>query len=304
MGSVRVTQSLMVQRTLNNLNSQLRKLFRLQDQLATGLKVNAPSDDPIVVRRAINTRTSIQRNDQYIANIESVGPQLNETTTSIRSVVSSLQRALELAVQGANGTLAQPQLDQIASEVNQLIEGILTQANHQTNDRYIFGGTRTGSPPFVATRDAEDEVTAVTYEGNDEYIRVAISDGTTVVANEPGSDAFFAQQDVFQLLIDIRDHLRAGDQASIQNAHLAELDTAMEQLLLSVARVGAVQNRLERSSANVEDFNISLQGLLSDTIDADYAETIMNLNAQSNAYQAALNAAARVLQPSLLDFVQ
>lgn len=304
MSIFRITQGLLVQHSLTNLNAQLNRLAELQDQLATGRRVNAPSDDPIAVRRAVNTRTGMQKNEQYLRNIQAVGPQLTETVTSIQTVLEALQRALELTVAGANGTYAQPQLDAIAGELNQLLEEIVVLSDRQTNGRYIFGGTHTLNLPYVTTRDANGDITAVTYEGNDEHIAVAISDGITVNVNEPGSVVFSSQQDIFQLLIDIRDSLRGGDQAALQNTHLGELDTAMEQLLLSMARVGAIQNRLERTSMNTEDFNMQLQELLSDTVDADYAETIMNLNAQSNAYQAALNAAARVIQPSLLDYVR
>jgi flagellar hook-associated protein 3 FlgL len=158
-------------------------------------------------------------------------------------------------------------------------------------------------PPFVATRDASGNITAVAYEGNDERIQVAISDGITVDANEPGSAVFLSEQDLFQVLIEVRDSLYAGNQAAVQNQLLADLGQGMDQLLTSMARVGAIQNRLERSSDDMQEFGVQLQTALSDTIDADYAETIMNLNAQSNAFQAALNAGARVIQPSLLDFV-
>ncbi|HEO70393.1 MAG TPA: flagellar hook-associated protein 3 [Candidatus Hydrogenedentes bacterium] len=303
MGGVRVTQGMIVQRTLSNINHHLHAIFRLQDQLATGLRVNSPSEDPIAVRRAIDARASIQRNEQYLANMESVGSQLTETTTTLQSVINTLQRAMELAIQGANGTNSQTQMGQIAGEVDQLIEGMLDLANHKTNDRYIFSGTRTKTKPFAVARDVDGFVTAVTYEGNDETIEVAVSDGIRVAANEPGSAPFMSGRDLFQVLIEIRDSLRSGDQASVQNVLLDDLDVGMEQVLLSMARIGAVQNRIERGITDIEEFTISIEQLLSDTIDADFAETILNLNAQSNAFQAALNAGARVIQPSLLDFV-
>ena len=303
MCAVRITQGLLVSRTLNNLAQNIESLAVYQEQLATGLRVNAPSDDPIAARRAVNTRVSIQKNEQYLRNIESVGPQLTETVTSVETTLDALQRALELAVQGANGTNSQTQLDAIAEEVDQLLEEVLVQANHQTNGRYIFGGTNTLNPPYVTTRDADGNITAVTYEGNDTVSTVAISDGITVRANEPGSEVFTGGTDVFQMLIDIRDSLTAGDQAAIQGELLGTLDSAMDQLELSMARVGAVQNRLERSTTSIEDFNVELETLLSDSIDADYTETIVGLNAQSNAYEAALNAASRVITPSLLDYV-
>lgn len=304
MASFRVTQGLMTNRVLQDLNTQTRRLLSLQEQLSTGLKVNSPSDDPLAARRAVNIRASIGRSEQYITNISTIGPQLTESSSSLQTVVDVLQRAQELAVEGANGTNSQTQLDQIAEEVDQLLESVTSEANHKTNGRYVFGGTRTTSEPFTFTRNASNEITAVTYQGNSESIKIAISDGTTVAINEPGDAAFQSTQDVFQLLIDIRDNLRAGDQAAVQNARLAEIPVARNQLLMSQARLGAVQNRVEQVSDNTATAVQQLKSALSDNIDADYAETVVNLSAQSNAFQAALNSAARVLQPSLLDFVQ
>src|SRR5690606_23556646 len=110
--------------------------------------------------------------------------------------------------------------------------------------------------------------------------------------------------DVFQTLINLRDDLRAGNQANIQNARIAEINDGKSQFLQSLARIGAVENRLNGVPEDIETFNIAYETLLSDKIDADYAEVLIDLTSQSNAYQAALNAASRVLQPSLLDFIQ
>lgn len=303
MGSLRVTQGMIVARSLSDLNRQTRRLLELQEQLATGLKVNSPSDDPLAARRAVNIRSVIAKQEQYITNISSAGPLLAESGTSLQTVVSVLQRANELALQGANGTSSQTQMNALAIEVNQLIEATLTEANHQTNGRYVFGGTRTLDAPFVATRDAEGQITAVTYQGNDEAIEIGVTDGISVQINETGQDAFLSGQNVFQTLIDIRDNLLSGDKTSLQTDRLTELGDAQDQLLISMAAMGATQNRLETLTTNTEASVDQLRVTLSDNIDADYAETVVNLNAQSNAYRAALEAAARVIQPSLLDFI-
>jgi len=302
MPTLRVTQGLMVERALNDLRRQTRRLLELQEELSTGLRVNDPSDDPLAARRAVNIRTEMGKSEQYLTNISSSGPQLLESVTAVQSVLSNLQRAQELTLQGASGTNSQLQLDQIAAEINQILEAVLTDANHQTAGRYVFGGTRTLETPFLATRDADEQITAVTYQGNDGHIRIAVADESLVRINEPGSDVFQSTQDVFQMLIDIRDNLLAGDQNALQ-ARLEELSGAQEQLLVSIARIGATENRLERLTTNTEDAVLQLQATLSDNIDADYAETVLNLNTETNAFQAALNAAARVIQPSLLDFV-
>lgn len=303
MGSLRVTQGMIVARSLSDLNRQTRRLLELQEQLATGLKVNSPSDDPLAARRAVNIRSVIAKQEQYITNISSAGPLLAESGTSLQTVVSVLQRANELALQGATGTSSQTQMNALAIEVNQLIEATLTEANHQTNGRYVFGGTRTLDAPFVATRDAEGQITAVTYQGNDEAIEIGVTDGISVQINETGQHAFLSGQNVFQTIIDIRDNLLSGDKTSLQTDRLTELGDAQDQLLISMAAMGATQNRLETLTTNTEASVDQLRVTLSDNIDADYAETVVNLNAQSNAYRAALEAAARVIQPSLLDFI-
>lgn len=304
MSTLRVTSSLMVHRVLRNLSRQTNRILSLQEQLATGLRVNAPSDDPMATRLAIDTRAAIGSGEQYEANIQSATPLLAETESTVSTALEYLSRVSQLAQQGSNGTYNQAQRDSIAIEVNQLLEGLVATANHETNGRYIFAGTRTQTVPFEVARNAAGEITAVTYQGNDERTEVAVADGVRVYTNETGSDVFQAGQDVFQILIGIRDNLRAGNTEAIRTTNLTEVADATQQLLRSQARIGAVQNRLERASADIEEFIFQYKSLLSDTIEGDYADTLINLNAQSNAYQAALNAAARVIQPSLLDFVQ
>ncbi|MBI5094103.1 MAG: flagellar hook-associated protein FlgL [Candidatus Hydrogenedentes bacterium] len=304
MGGLRITPGLIRQRVLSNLHNQEARVLDLQEQLSTGLRVNRPSDNPVDARRAINAQTSIQKNDQYVRNISSAGPQLEETVTVIQNVANSLQRARTLTLQGANGTNSADQRTALAAEINQLLEGLLTSANHQTNGKYIFSGSKTLTPAYNATRNVSGEITAVTYQGNDSHYQITTGDGATSTINQTGQETFQSSQDVFQTLIAIRDNLRAGDTNSLQNARLTELSTIQSQLSNAVARVGAVQNRLANVSSDLDTFTVQYRQLLSDSVDADFADTMVNLNAQQNAYQAALNAASRVVQQSLLDYLR
>jgi flagellar hook-associated protein 3 FlgL len=307
MGGVRVTQRMLVNRVLNNLNQQSRGILNLQEQLSTGLRVNRPSDDPLAVRRAVNAQSEIGKNEQFLSNITSIGPQLRETESAVQSSIQIMQRMSELTLQANNGTNTQVQRDQIASEANELLEDLLTQGNRVSNGRYVFGGSRTLSEPMLASRNANGEIDGVFYAGDVEQIQVEISEGLTVASNQPGLQTFFSTNaqsvDIYTTLINIRDAMRSGNSAAMSNG-LSDLETAQEQLSVVLSRVGAVQNRLERAESSLESVNLQLEETVSDNIDADFAEVALNLNAQSNAYQAALNAGARVIQPSLLDFVR
>ncbi len=299
----RVTQGLLVQRSLNNLNQQLRRIAVLQEQLATGLRVNRPSDDPIDARRAMNLRTIISKNEQFQANVSDAIPQLRESGSTLMNVVDMVLRALELTTQGASETIGQEQLDSLALEIDELLEAAVAAGNHRTNNRSIFAGTRTLSDAFNVTRVA-GQITAVTYAGNDQSIEINISEGVRSDINVTGDDVFQSDVDIFAMLIGIRDDMLAGDQASLRDVRLAELETGREQLLGAVAQIGAVQNRLDRVLSNLETFNIDFQELLSEKIDADFAETVLGLSVAETALNAALNATARVIQPSLLDFIR
>ena len=221
MGVIRVTQRLMTDRVLNNINTQTRRILDLQEQLATGQRVNRPSDDALAARRGVAARAEITKNEQYLTNITSASPHLLESETSILTIVDNQRRAYELTLSGANGTMSQTQRDQIAIEINQILEGILVEANHVTNGRYIFGGTHTLAPPFVETRDPDGDITSISYEGNDDKIKITISDGITVGINETGADVFTPTGpdgvNIFNMLIDIRDNLRAGDTELLQD---------------------------------------------------------------------------------------
>ena len=304
MGAMRVTTQLLIDRSIRNINNQSNRLLTLQEQLATGLRVNRPSDDPIDARRAVSIRALLGKNEQYLANISMVNSPVAETNTSIETILSSFNRAWELALRGANGTNAQNQLDALALEVNQIVEGIFSTANHETNGRYLFGGTRTTTPPYEAIRNAEGEIVAVSFAGNAEAVHVAISDVLDLQYNEIGLDVFSKNQDIFQTLLQVRDNLRAGDTSALGTVRLDEMETVRDQLTSALARVGSIQNRLDRSVEELEQFTFQLQTQLSDAIDADYADVMTRLYAQTNAFQAALSAAARAIMPSLLDYVR
>jgi len=306
MGVTRITQRMLVDRSLTDLAYQTRRILTLQEQLSSGLRVNRPSDDPLNARRAIYAQSMIAKNEQYMKNITTIRPYLNEAEASITNTLDVIQRARELAIEGRNSTNAQLQRNQIATEVNQLIESVLSEANHQTSGRYIFGGTVTATAPFQETRGANGEIISVTYQGNDNYINTEIAEGVRITTNQTGREVFLTtgaqSTDILQTLISLRDNLRSANFTGIDQ-RIQETNYAINQLSLSLARIGAVSKRLDDTEGKLENANIEFKRVISDSIDADFAEVIVNLNTQTNAYQAALNAASRVIQPSMLDYL-
>jgi len=300
----RITQQILVESVLADIRHAQTRLAHSLRTVSTGRRINAPSDDPVGTARALDLRTAISSTNQFIVNVRDATSFASESEATLRAVIDSFHRVRELTVRGATGTLNQEQRDTIALEINQLLESVVDHANTESNNRYLFSGTRTRIRPFQATRDpVSGEITAVSYAGNSERFSVQISPGITVPVNEPGDSVFQSLQDTFQTLIDIREDLRAGDTDSLSNVRLAEVDNVMTQLLDSTALFGAKMNRLELVQQRLEDRLLGFGEHLSDTEDADLAEAVVRLNIQQTALEAALNAGARVLQPSLLDFI-
>ena len=300
----RITSQILVDTVLADIRNAQRRLTETQRILATGKRINTPSDDPIGTARALGFRSAISSTDQFVLNVREASAFASESEASLRVVVDTLHRARELTLSGATGTFNQDQRDIIAQEVNTLLETVVDQANTASSNRYLFAGTRTRIAPFETSVDpVSGEITAVSYMGNSERFSVQASPGVTVPVNEPGDEVFQGVQDMFQTLIDIRDDLRAGDTDSLSTVRLGEIDAVMTQLLDGTALFGAKMNRLDLVQGRLEDQRLSFQTQLSQTEDADLADTMVNLNARRNALEAALTAGARVLQPSLLDFI-
>ena len=128
-----------------------------------------------------------------------------------------------------------------------------------------------------------------------------------VPVNETGNGYFwdtdFTSANVFETLISIRDNLRAGNTAALTQ-DLRNLQSNLDRVTTALARVGAIQNRMDLIQNATEIYNVQLESLRSESVDADFADVTVNLNVALNALQGALNVGARVLQPTLLDFIR
>jgi flagellar hook-associated protein 3 FlgL len=125
--------------------------------------------------------------------------------------------------------------------------------------------------------------------------------GITIPVNVDGSQAF---GNLFTVLDDLINDLNTGNISNISNTRLGEIDTAMDQQLQVRADIGAKTNRIEFAVNRMESQNVNLTGLLSKTEDVDMAELITRLKMQENVYNSSLSAGARIVQPTLMDFLQ
>ena len=295
---MRITDRLLVDKVLANIQRNTQRLSDLQDEVATGRRINKPSDDPTGTVSSLILHSTDDENQQDAANLDQAQAWLNSTDVALQDVNSILQRARELAVQGANQTLGPEETTSLANEVDQLLDHAMQLANTQNGDRYIFGGFNTRTPSFNFTDSTK---TAWVYNGDNGDIQRAVAPGVKLSVNVTGDRVF---PGVFDVLMGIRDDLKAHNQDSLSLDRLDELDSVHNDVLNALGEVGAKGARLDLTKNQLSAAHLNNKGSISDIEDADMSDAIVNLSAQQTALQAALATGARVIQPQLLDFLK
>jgi len=118
-------------------------------QLSTGLRVNQLSDDPAASANMVRSLAYSANVDQYTSNVSSILPQMQTADSAISSVVTSLNSAVTLGTEGANGTESTTNRLEIASQLQSILSSVIAQANTSFQGVYVFGGTDSTTPPFV-----------------------------------------------------------------------------------------------------------------------------------------------------------
>ena len=302
---MRITNNMLINNMLNNLNNNLNRMNKYQNQLATGKKISLPSDAPIVAYCALKLRNDVAAIQQYKSNVDDANSWMDITETTLGQMGDVMHRVRELAVQAGNETNTPEDLDKIKQEMEQLKVQMVHLANTTYAGRYIFSGFKTDKALM------DDNGVFLIDISNSEQIHFEIGIGDDIHINVTGSDLFnngtdAAAGDTSGLLATfdaIITALDAGDNEAVGNM-LGRIDDDINNILRVRSGIGARMNRLELTANRLEDDFINFTSLMSKNEDADIAEVIMNLQNEENVYRASLSAGARVIQPSLVDFLK
>jgi flagellar hook-associated protein 3 FlgL len=296
MPGFRVTERSTATNTLANLQVNLQRNQRLQEQLSSGKLLTKASDSPGGAVIAMQTRSDMATLHQFSRNSDDGMGWLSMADTALTGSSTQLNRARELVLTGlSSGTAGSPEArEAIALEVENLRNAMLGLANITYLDRPVFGGT-------TAENVAYDD--SGTYMGDGGEVNRTVGANATVRVDTDGITAFGAGTDnVFAVLQRIADDLR-DNPAGLQD-DLADIDTAQKRVQTALAGVGSRYNQVSQMQDAAENRVLDLRTQLSDVEDIDLPKTITELALQQTAYQAALAATAKVIQPSLVDFLR
>ncbi len=276
----------------------ISRLATYQEQLSSGKRINQVSDDPGAARSALRYRAESMQTTKYLDNISKGDSFITASDAAMEQMSQVLNDAKSLAVQGANGTQDAASRKALGQSVDSLLTRLVDLANTVHDGRYLFSGTATFTQPFARSADG----TTVNYGGNLDTFEVQIGPGSQVNVNQDGNTMFKQEVDIFGSLVELRDALRANDASKITGL-IQTVDDAHAHMNDLHGALGGTEQRLELARNQLESAKVNLDGLVSAAEDADFPEVIAQMQLAQVALEAGLKAGAKVLRPSLLDFL-
>ena len=227
---MRVTNNILINNMMRYISSNLNRMDKYQQQLATGMKISVPSDDPVVAARALKLRTDVSQVEQYRRNVNDAESWIDITESTLNNIQDVLHRARELAVQGNNGTMTETDRIKIAEEIKQLKNQLINLANTTYAGRQIFSGYKTD------TKLLNDDGTFAIDVLNTERIEYEIGIGDSININVCGGDLFNygndAQVNNKAKMIEVFDKfIEALELGENIGESITDLDEAMDNLL-------------------------------------------------------------------------
>ncbi len=291
---MRVTHQMITDTMLRSLTRNVSRLEQLQEQITSGRRVSRPSQDPITAAAVLKIDSSAAQAAQHVRNADDARSWLDITDQALHTIGQSLLRARELAIAAPNTTMSPEGRAAISKELTGLIDQVITTGNFSFADQYIFSGTKTRTPPL------DSSVSPPVYQGNTNSVNRIIDVGVTIQVNVTADVAIMP---TINALLRIRDAVDAADNPEIL-AGLQDLDAAHTTLLTAQSGVGARANRLEAQRERLLDIQTNLARLRSEQQDVDMGEAIADFAVQEIVYRASLQAGAKAVQPSLIDYLR
>lgn len=286
------TQTLTAQR---NLQLSLQRQAQLYDQATSRQQITKPSDDPTATASALGVRADQAATAQYQRNVDNGDAWLTTGDSTLSSVEDIMRRVRDLTVTGANdGALSAEAKEAIATELDGLKKSLLSLANTTYLGRTVFAGNSDAGvafqPDYSFTGAAGSTVERRI--GPDTTVRVD-ADGAAVFGTGSGS--------VFALIDGISNDLRTGVNVG---PRLGGIDDRMKAIVGEHAEIGGRQTRLDKAKDTLAVGANALEAQRSSLEDVDLSKVLLDLKTQDVNYQTAIAVTARVLQPTLMDFLR
>ena len=289
---------------LENLSRLQQQSGEIQAQIASGKRLQAPSDDPTAYARGPalqGRRTELQ---QFSRNMDAAALRLSLEENTLSQATVLVTRLKELAIQGASDTLGPADRISIATEMQELSSQMTNLANTiDGNGEFLFGGFKSKERPFVTDANGD-----VVYQGDDGRREVEIADGIAIVTASSGAETFMRVQrpgrspaSIFDIagtaIAKLREGLSTHDE--LQSIHAA-VDHFTTYQTISGSRL----SKLDAQRSSNEAAALQTEATLSAIEDTDLAKAVTELKQKLNAQEAAQASFVKITQATLFNYLR
>ena len=279
-------------------------IAKLTEQMASGNKIQVPSDEPIANVRLSRLRREENIVSQYMDNISAVKIRLSKNETYLDSMVNDMDAARDLFVWASDGANTSADLNSMVNSLSALRDSLFFNGNTLDQEgKYIFSGTATGTPALTMNAAAAPG-SRYSFTGNNNTQEVVVGNGITQAANVTvnGMDVYLNKLDA---AIDLLSQPGASASNPVLKAALKDAldgsDTALSLISGKIAQFGGAQNVMETLANNHSNVSLSNKVAITEIAQLDYGLAATQLSGYNSALQATYQAYSKVSNLSLFN---
>ena len=289
---MRVSDTMLFQQSRRRLEAARTAAAEAQGRAASGLRVAAPSDDPLAASLARRESARIARADAGLRTVDAGKMALEAADSALDHVGTLLARAREVAVQSANATVGAEERRGAAREIEPLRQQVIALGNIEAGGRYVFGGYLDGAPPFDA---------AGVYSGDGAVRDLEVAPGVRLASGVSATKTFGigAGTDVLAVLETLRVALDANDVPTVASS-LDALAASTSQIAEARADLGASMNAFDVAQAAAGRSRDRAVADRQRLVEVDPFDAYSDLARAERALEAAVQVATQLPLPGLV----
>lgn len=284
---MRVTDNMRFASAQRSLSALRSRHAELTNQVTSGSRIGAPSDDPVAAARMTRIAAQAARTADYRATIDTVRSDIRLSESTLAEASTLMVRAQELAMQGANGSLTAEDRRTLATEVDALRSQLISTANTRGSRGFLFSGNLSDTATLSPTG---------AYQGDGEEHSVEISPGVTAAVTVSGAEAFTAAGgvDAFGALSALHSALVAGDGEQVATT-LGNLEASRAQIVRAQAKSGLIMNRLDSADEALSVTALELERRSGELGEVDPFSALSELSQLTTTLEQAIAVARNTL---------
>ncbi|OSB10668.1 hypothetical protein B2H97_06855 [Paraclostridium bifermentans] len=310
---MRITNSSMIRNHMYDVQQGLQRMDNLNKQLDSQKQINRVSDDPHKAIKIMNLNNEIKYAEKHNQNVEEVVGWMNNTDANLEEFGTLLGDIKNSILKVGNGTYSDEEMKAIQAEMNEKLKALGETLNTTHGGRYMFGGTSVDEPP-VQIEEKDGVVTLKLNPNiNAEDLKAEISDGINLdynvsaseIFNKDGKNYLDSINDLSKIMNDIANGVDVEDnKKELLGDVKKNIDDFFNHTVDTRTKFGVKVNTAEKIKDLNDENILNMKGVLSLEQDVNYVDKFIELKSAEMVYNASIQVGAKLIQPSILDYLR